>query len=369
MEKTRAYIAEHYPYYSALLAHFNIRWDKRIPTAGVKFNNHGGIDCVINKDFFYGMSEEKRIGLMLHEILHVSMKHLTRGKNLNKKIANIAMDMAINQYIPPNLLPDQAILPQHFKLPLNKSFETYYIDLMKNHAEEVETMGTLDEHGWGDEEKQGQGQFSEEIKESIVNDMLEKAAAEAGGKKAGNIPKACQDILDGIRKRKGRINWRREIRQFIGRKYSAETEPTRTRPNRRQGFFAPGQKRLDAPYIDVFIDESGSVSDEQVKVMLHEVKWMFECIKDNVDVSFFDTQIHKTLKLSQIKGDIPRYACGGTSFQCCIDKAKASHANLVIIFTDGEAQAPENIKAPILWVLFNGAQGHNLPGKKVYIQE
>jgi len=81
------------PYYGFFLIMLNKLWDaKRVPTAGVSKN---GINyqLAINPDFWEGLNEEQRLGILKHELLHIAFGHLTTYfKFSDKRLANVAMD-------------------------------------------------------------------------------------------------------------------------------------------------------------------------------------------------------------------------------------------------------------------------------------
>jgi predicted metal-dependent peptidase len=81
------------PYYGFFLIMLNKLWDsKRVPTAGVSKN---GINyqLAINPEFWESLSEEQRLGLLKHELLHIAFGHLTMFfKFTDKRLANVAMD-------------------------------------------------------------------------------------------------------------------------------------------------------------------------------------------------------------------------------------------------------------------------------------
>lgn len=80
------------PFYGFFLIMLNKIWDKRIPTAGVSKN---GINyqLTINEEFWMDLSENHRIGLLKHELLHIAYFHLSSYFNYtDKKLANVAMD-------------------------------------------------------------------------------------------------------------------------------------------------------------------------------------------------------------------------------------------------------------------------------------
>lgn len=78
------------PFYGLFLVGLNKTFRKDIPTAGV--SKHGiGVQLSVNPDFFNGLSEDHRVGLVKHELLHISFGHLmVRDMYPDKKLFNIA---------------------------------------------------------------------------------------------------------------------------------------------------------------------------------------------------------------------------------------------------------------------------------------
>jgi predicted metal-dependent peptidase len=80
------------PYYGLFLIMLNKVWSDRLPTAGVSKN---GINyqLAINPTFWEELSEEHRLGLLKHELLHIAFGHLSVFFSFSdRKMANIAMD-------------------------------------------------------------------------------------------------------------------------------------------------------------------------------------------------------------------------------------------------------------------------------------
>ncbi len=94
------------PFYGIFLIMLNKQWNnKLVPTAGVSKN---GINyqLTFNTNFWDSLTEPQRKGLVLHELGHIGHFHLTDFQSLTDTlIANLGMDIFINQYIDPALLP------------------------------------------------------------------------------------------------------------------------------------------------------------------------------------------------------------------------------------------------------------------------
>ena len=104
------------PFYGFLLIMLNKIWDnKAVPTAGVSKN---GINyqLAINEDFWKSLSDKHRQGILKHELLHIGFFHLTNYHNYSdRKLANVAMDMEINQYIEKGYLPGDEFTKDEFE--------------------------------------------------------------------------------------------------------------------------------------------------------------------------------------------------------------------------------------------------------------
>jgi len=63
------------------------------------FYNSGDYDASNPNQHTWGLTQEEKIAILEHEILHILNKHLVRQENRNHYVSNIAQDLAINQYI------------------------------------------------------------------------------------------------------------------------------------------------------------------------------------------------------------------------------------------------------------------------------
>jgi len=63
------------------------------------FYNSGDYDASNPNKHTWGLTQEEKIAILEHEILHILNKHLVRQENRNHYVSNIAQDLAINQYI------------------------------------------------------------------------------------------------------------------------------------------------------------------------------------------------------------------------------------------------------------------------------
>ena len=117
------------PFYGLFLVSLNKEWDDRVPTAGVCKHNIG-YKLKVNTEFWNSLSQEHQLGLLKHELLHIVFFHVNIQEEFaDKKLANIAMDIEINQYIDSDILPEGALLPSTFpelNLPFKAGCREYY---------------------------------------------------------------------------------------------------------------------------------------------------------------------------------------------------------------------------------------------------
>jgi predicted metal-dependent peptidase len=191
LESARSILITEQPYYAYMLQACRFSWNDQVKTAGVRVNGVGQVELIISPKFWNALAGYTGVGLLMHEMLHILKEHLHRGKELNHRIANMAMDITINQFIPPHWLPKGALMPemiqpdtisQQVKMPdgsiatiempnpkagqviwsfeKGKSFEIYYGELMKlreKQKEEMDKQDTMDNHDLQSEGMEGEG--------------------------------------------------------------------------------------------------------------------------------------------------------------------------------------------------------------------
>ena len=91
-----------------------------------------GRSIFFNEEFLYSLSSKEQNALMLHEVLHMALLHVTRRQSRDPPIWNIAADIVVNDLIERNTsfpLPEGAITDRRFQ---DKSVEYIYEALLKS---------------------------------------------------------------------------------------------------------------------------------------------------------------------------------------------------------------------------------------------
>ena len=367
------------PFYGLFLVGLNKTFRNDIPTAGV--SKHGiGVQLAVNPEFFEGLSLEHRIGLLKHELLHISFGHLlVRDLYSNKKLFNIAADLEINQYIDNDYLPEGGLKLDSFpelNLPVKAGTKEYYEILEK--AQEDGTSPSLDSLL---NEMDGDSQYDhktwEEIDElseadkKLIEKQIEhqlKEVADQTEKRRGNIPGELADLISRLRHvEPAKFDWKGYLRRFVGNSSIVYTKKLRRKYNKRY-IENPGLKIKFKNNILVGIDTSGSVSRDELQEFMNELVHMHKT-GHKITIAQCDTQLNSVAEFNP-KKDLEIKGRGGTSFQPVIDhfNEKKGVYTALIYLTDGEAWNPENCPKNTLWVLSSQSQMNNdLPGKVIQL--
>lgn len=375
------------PFYGLLILSLNKVWDKRVPTAGVS-KNGVNFQLTINEDFWNSLSDNHKRGLLKHELLHIGFFHIQcQDEFQNKKVANIAMDIEINQYIDPDDLPEGGCTLESFSeynLPPKAGCREYYKLLMKAMEQEKQSGegGKIsDMAGMGDGESYGDGTINpdhgtwkdfedlseaeKKLLESQTAHIL-KEIAEAVEKSRGTIPGEFQGIIERLRHvEPPKFDWRSYVRRFAGGSNEIFTKKLRRKENRRFDE-NPGLKIKNKRHLLVAIDTSGSVSDKEVKEFLNEIHHIHKTGSE-VTVLQCDTTIRSIEKFKPNQ-DIVLHGRGGTDFDPVLEYYNENTRKYTCMFylTDGECSTSVKPRGKMLWVISTrGEINDGLPGPQI----
>lgn len=165
-------LSEYGTIFKALYELGQAKYDSRIQTACVMKDNDGQLYFLINYDFFWSLNETEQLFLVAHEALHIYFNHLKdiEVKKLNPTIANIAMDIVINETLTTHFGFHRDLMPisksicfidtvfndeiiKKYNLDLTKGYKYFYdilIKEIKNKNQEVikniKSNKSIDQH-------------------------------------------------------------------------------------------------------------------------------------------------------------------------------------------------------------------------------
>ena len=373
------------PYYGFFLIMLNKVWRKDLPTAGVSKHNIN-YQLAINEEFWTGLSDDHKTGLLKHELLHIAFGHLVSFSSFsNKKLANVAMDMEINQYIEASWLPEGGInIDDYTDIQLDrKAGCRYYYDQLLRLQDEKDKNGTsgdqemdnlLDNIASGDipdhstwEEFEDMSDAEKKLIEKQVQKILQDAK-EQTVKKRGSVPGEIEGLIVLDEVTKAKFDWRGYLRRFTGTSTKIFTKKIRRKENHRYED-NPGLKIKMRQHMLLAIDTSGSVSNDELSEFMNEIHHIH---KAGVDITIVqcDTSI-RSIEPYKGKNDLKVHGRGGTEFDPVLDyyNANIGKYTSLVYFTDGECYTSVKPKNRVLWVLSERSEmNEDLPGQVIKLE-
>ena len=415
------------PYYGIFLIMLNKFWSKRVPTAGV---SKMGINyqLEINEEFWDKLPELHKLGILKHELLHIAFGHLSMYfKFSDKKRANVAMDMELNQYIENGWLPGDDMTADQYKQLVDsvkdkvkqgledgsmteeqakieydtipprgiifedyvdkgwdaKAGSRYYYDKLKEAQDEKDKNGTsgnqhldelLDNIENGNTPDHGTWEEFDNLSEAeqkLIDKQVQKLLSEAKEqtiKKRGTVPGEIEGLIEIEEIVPPKFDWRGYIRRFTGVSSKVYTKKIRRKENRR---FSdnPGLKIKMKQHMLLAIDTSGSVSNDELTEFMNEIHHIY---KAGVDITIVqcDTRINSIEKYTG-EWELNLHGRGGTDFDPVIEyfNEHIKEFTSLVYFTDGEASTSIRPRGNVLWVLSErSSMNDDLPGQVIKLE-
>jgi len=375
------------PFYSRILRSLNKIESNTIPTAGVT-SNDSDITLLWNREFMAGLSNSEVIGLLKHECLHLVFGHTTERRRDPHLIWNYATDLAINSTIPEKELPEGGLIPgkalsyeqdqldqlsekekeSFLKLskliasfPKNKTSEYYFEKLISDddikeyleNQEKVIQIGFDDHDGWDDIPED-----QKELIEGKIKEIIKEAAEEANNRNWGSITSEMrQEIMKML---SNEIKWESLLKRFCGFTKRDERRSSIRKLNRKYPGVHSGFKKIYKPMIAVYIDESGSVSNQELSKFYAEL----DNLSNRTDfyVYKFDHRVDEKTSFLWKKNsrpDMHRSLTGGTCFNAVTKHAIKNKKKFdgYIVLTDGGAPKPDISRGlKRCWILATGCK-------------
>lgn len=365
-------------FYGLLLMHMKYGLDAECGTAYTD-----GKVIRFDPKFLDELNDDELDFIMMHEILHVALKHCFRGRELEKELYNIACDIVVNSNILlSNNMDTRTItlrsdgeamhLAPNGKEGYEYTAEEVYNMLQKNlgmnnaklqsNGKTKNTTNIIDNHTkWQQIEKNEEleelwiGRLDEvsktiEIRDSIINRETMPAFAQRRLKELKNA----------------QTDWREILIDFL---HEEVVDYSFMPPDRRFDdcpFFLPdfNDKDIKPENILFMIDTSASMKDDMVTAAYSEVKGAIEQFNGKLIgmLGFFDAVVIEPVPFENEEEFemIKAIGGGGTNFQIIFNYVKEYMTdNLpvsIIILTDGCAPFPKESEAmgiPVIWLLNN----------------
>lgn len=367
----------------------------------------------INPLTYPALPRRERIGVLIHEILHISLFHIFRFQELpeNEKfhyLWNLATDCIINQLVPNTSeigLPPGVIYPETFEkygihMPKLLSADEYYQILLDNldklppdmksgmgdgdgqgqgSGEEQNGQGGKQQDGQGnsgaskgegqESDKEGQAQSEEKsdyqnwhkkwaetkgskkVNEAAVKNAVRRAYVREAGSLPGNMKRMIEKVIES------KVPWHQKLSQLTAKYLRHSFISTYKRESRRLGDLAKGRRQKRKLSAVVIADTSASITEENLAQFTGHIMKIW---KSGVKVTIIESDVQVT-DVYEFTGKISRikYAGnGGTSFIPPLEKIveEKMEVDVVIYLTDGEGPAPDSYGIPTIWCLTPGGR-------------
>lgn len=336
-----------------------------------------GLNMYFAPSFIDPMSREQLRYVMLHEALHIGLRHCVTYPEVVKKypqLSNMAMDYVVNGFIeeidpqlkwvarPTSVKP--LVDPKYY----GWSFLEVLHDLKQNPPPESEQP--MDEHMTG-EGSVMDGLSDKEVKEieRSIDDAMRQgaiAAQKIAGKGKGNNP-----LEKSLHKRD--TNWKQHMREFFEQIIAGDEYSRFCPPNKRMlasGFVMPSHFDLATGEIIVACDTSGSMYGV-LPVVFGEIAQICTNLKpEKVRVIWWSDGIegeqvflpHEYEKIAQL---VKPVGGGGTRVSCVAEyvREKQYKPKAVIYLTDGYIESSYAVaeQGQVLWGVVDN--DHFVPSK------
>lgn len=354
----------------------------------------------VNPQRLAAMRTDTIKNLLEHEALHVVWSHPLRYANhRHPKRVQIATDVAVNQYLPQapggtvTLSQLEKLLKR--KLPAKLDSQDYLTILEKLTPEEQERLrhngislegderGAASASGRHFSQDTHHGWQAQSVGDGLANNQLTRLANlsrllrhawhETPTRDRGLLPgEIVQKLTTASSPRQA--NWQQILRRHVGLLARGQRQ-SHARFNRRQPLRMdlPGRVTQLVAAVNIFVDNSGSVSDEELSAALTTIDEMVKKERMPLNLYSFDAKVTAKTKLQTGKRvSLVRHGGGGTSFQAVFDYLHTHHVSrqgtLNIIITDGwgEKELHNYHYQNICWLLLTSADQlsvRNPPGR------
>ena len=378
-------------FYGLLLMHMIYSLDESAETAYTD-----GERIAFSPKFMDELSDAELEFVLMHEILHVVLRHCARGKNFDPFLFNIACDIVVNS----NIMHSNGDKPESITLkrygesmhltPSGEegykfTAEEVYEQLLKKQNKSQKSGGNEKDGSEKGEKSKGvngngksvAGGFDDHTKwtgeetdeerdlwEKRLRDACEAVEIRQACTGRGTLPLGAERKLKELRQ--AQTDWRQVLSDFVQEEICDYSFSPPDRRFESSPFYLPDFNEKDERVVRILfmIDTSGSMSDDMVTAAYSEVRGAIEQFNGKLQgwLGFFDAEViapkpfesEEEFKVIKAKGG------GGTDFGVIFkyveEKMSDDPPVSIIILTDGFAPFPDESKAqgiPVLWLLNN----------------
>ena len=334
-----------YSFYTAILMMFKVEWTESVPMAAISLDT-----LFINPTYWVARDPEGHIHDVMHELFHVIYLHLIRIEaypKANKDKYNLAADYSINNdLIAMGLQLDNTfVVEPKYK---GKSTEEIY-NLIPDPSPDY----TPDIKPEGDSDK-SLGEQEEKIKEMLSQAKLMAENNNSWSLLSADLKRHVNNLVDPL------LPWQ-TILQNITSEYKKEDYSYSRRNRRYEDIYLPSLYSLGMGKISVYIDASGSITNQEYIEFLSEVEDIRQQLHpSSVVVHMWGTHCDNGVEVfegEELLDKVRLVGKGGTNADTFLKSINETLPELAICFTDGYFSKPRTkIDTNIIWVITGTAK-------------
>jgi predicted metal-dependent peptidase len=362
------------PYYGHLLTDIvKIADPESVQTLAIGFEEPVFV-LRVNPDYWLNQlhSKQERMGLLLHQLLHLFFDHLSRADDFDDPfLFDLAADLQVNAFVPEGWLWEGALRREDlsdFPLPTSALAQYYHsLQTLAQDGGRQHPLAFAQLSVW----RQRRETLFESHRKWRQADRLDVYYSARFLKRQVALR---MNLAGEASVQTPAIHWRKLLRQFAQSSRSTFLKETIHRPSKRYGT-SPGIRVRRKQRLLVAVDTSGSVSREEQTAFFEEIRFLGRTGAD-ITLLEFDEDIQKVYRYG---GQRPSFLLGGggTNFLPVLEYANDKGPwDGAIIFTDGFAPIPRlGMRLPVLWAITaNGLSPAThmyqaLPGMKLKLGE
>ena len=350
-----------------------------------------GYNKKYGRDFMQNLSDAEMRGVVMHEVLHVLLKHIPRHTDLmkeNRKLANVAMDYVVNDII----IEVGKKHPGFIGLPKgcfhDPMFHGWSVRRVYEYIKQEQDKGG---GGGGSGNGSGRPQESfdhhddENVRDSTPDEIeklgkeIDEAIHQGGilaGKFGAKIPRVIKDLMQPD------IDWREVLQDFWSSHVRGKDEFTWRRFNKNRladGYYLPSTVNETIGEVILAIDTSGSISNQDIAKVASRIQELCETLPpDRIRILWWDTQVHGEQVFEGNYGGMHQalkpLGGGGTRASCVSEYITKNNLNAdcMVVFTDGylEDEVKWGTNIPTIWLIKEGGKETFSPprGQKVVVK-
>lgn len=340
----RLRLSQRSPYFASLALQTRIEASDKVPTAATD-----GRAVYVNPAFFDPQPAAAQEGLILHEILHAALLHVTRRSGRDPKIWNIAADVVVNGILLRNgfEIPEGGIVERRLE---QQSVEAIYDQLVQQAKTEEKQQQLRPDLLEGSPGQGAQPLTSEQAQKLEAEWRLVRDQAESANQ--GETPAGMMREAEVLQQPK--LDWRQHLWRFLTRTPVDFEEFDRRFVG--QGLYLESISGQSVQVL-VCVDTSGSIDRTLLTAFVSEIQGILLSYPGlKCDLFFADSKLHGPYPLQPGDPAPKPIGGGGTDFRPFFAHAQQHYddwtAKVAVYLTDGYGSFPTPAPhLPTLWVV------------------